>query len=189
MSTVYEDKKRLARDTLHFQLSEAILGPKRPRADTGQDPPTFHCMAAVLDGMTLGDVYAPLMPYGADEHKAGWKGSRCKLRTERTLHMYLHQLRTSNSRQVLASRYGIDQAAVCRHLWRIEHAPGFLGMMPTADTMSGEIVVSKTRDSSEPAPGCASAPRRDPRVHGQFLLEVWPPCGGLSPAADRAPYF
>ena len=149
MSTVYEDKKKFARDTLHFQLNEAILDPKRLRADTGQDPSTFYYMAAVLDDMMLGDVYAPLIPYGADEHKAGWKGNRCKLRIEYMLHMYLHHLRTNNSRQVLASKYGIDQAAVCRHLWRIEHALGFLGMMPTADTMSDEIRAAPKTEALE----------------------------------------
>ena len=45
----------------------------------------------------------------------------------------------------------------------------------------------KNTDSSEPAPGCAHAPKQDPRVHGQLLLEVWLPCGGLPPAADRPP--
>ena len=139
MSTVYTDGKKFDRDTLHHHLNQAILDPKRLRADTGQDPPVFFFVADTLEDILRGDVYAPLLPYGIDEHKSSWRGNRCKLRVEYMLHMFLHQLRTNCSQQVLAGRYGIDQAAVSRHLWTIRHILNALGVMPTPWTMAEEL--------------------------------------------------
>ena len=116
MSTVHTDRKKFVRDTLNFHLSEGILDPKRLRAETGQDPLTFYYMAAVLENMLRGDVFAPLLPCGVDEHKASWVGNRCKLRVEYMLHVFLYQLQTGNSQRVIAGKYGINQAAVSRHL-------------------------------------------------------------------------
>ena len=90
MSTVYTDRKKFLRDTLDVHLNEGILDPKRLRAEAGQDPPTFYYMAAVLEDMLRGDVFAPLLRGGVDEHKASWVGNRCKLRVECMLHMLLH---------------------------------------------------------------------------------------------------
>ena len=53
--------------------------------------------------------------------------------------MFLHQLFTNCSQQVLAGRYGIDQAAVSRHLWAIRHILNVLGVMPTPWTMAEEL--------------------------------------------------
>ena len=148
MSTVYTDSKKFARDTLYFHLNEAMLDPKRLRAETGQDPIVFFYVAAVLEDIFRGDVYAPLLPGGIDEHKASWRGNRCKLRVEYMLHMFLYQLRTNNSQQVVASKYGIDQAAVSRHLWLIRHILNTLGVMPTPWTMAEELrtAVKKFRE-------------------------------------------
>ena len=139
MAGPYTDEKKFDRDTLHHHLNQAILDPKRLRADTGQDPPTFFYAAAVLEDILRGDVYAPLLPHGIDEHKASWRGNRCKLRVEYMLHMLLHQLRTNCSQQVLAGRYGIDQAAVSRHLWLIRHILNVLGVMPTPWTLAEDL--------------------------------------------------
>ena len=139
MAASYTDEKKFDRDTLHHHLNQAILDPRRLRADTGQDPPTFFYAAAVLEDILRGDVYAPLLPYGIDEHKASWGGNRCKLRVEYMLHMLLHQLRTNCSQQVLAGRYGIDQAAVSRYLWLIRHILNTLGVMPTPWTLAEDL--------------------------------------------------
>ena len=139
MSTVHTDRKKFLRNTLNIHLNEGILDPKRLRAETGQDPPTFYYMAAVLEDMLRGDVFAPLLPCGVDEHKASWVGNRCKLRVEYMLHMFLYQLQTGNSQRVIAGKYGIDQAAVSRHLWEILYMLDTRGMLPTTGTMSDEI--------------------------------------------------
>ena len=96
-------------------------------------------MAAVLEDMLRGDVFAPLPPCGVDEHKASWAGNRRKLRAEYMLHMFLYQLQTGNSQRVIAGKYGIDQAAVSRHLWEILYMLDTRGMLPTTGTMSDEI--------------------------------------------------
>ena len=139
MSTVHTDRKKFLRDTLYFHLNEGILDPKRLRAETGQDPPTFYYMAAVLEDMLRGDVLAPLPPCGVGGHKASRAGNRRRLRAEYMLHMFLYQLQTGNSQQVIAGKYGIDQAAADRHLWEILRMLDTRGMLPTTGTVSDEI--------------------------------------------------
>ena len=141
MSTVHTDRKKFLRNTLDIHLNDGILDPKRLRAESARipPPPTFYYMAAVLEDMLRGDMFAPLPPCGVDEHKASWVGNRCKLRVEYMPRMLLYQLQTGNSQRVIAGKYGIDQATVSRHLWEIRYMLDTRGMLPTTGTMSDEI--------------------------------------------------
>ena len=139
MSTVHTDRKKFLRNTLNIHLNEGILDPKRLRAETGQDPPAFYYMAAVLEDMLRGGVFAPLPPCGVGGHRASRAGNRRRLRAEYLLHMFLYQLQTGNSRRVIAGKYGIGQAAAGRRLWEILRMLDTRGMLPTTGTMSDEI--------------------------------------------------
>ena len=125
-----------------------ILDPRRLLADTGQDPTTFFYAAAALEGMLRGDMRAPSRPCGADGRRASQRGGRRKLRAEYMLHMFLHHLRTNCPLQVLAGRYGIDQADVGRHLWMVRRSLGAPGVMPTPWTLAEEL-----RDGAKGARG------------------------------------
>ena len=140
-SAAHADPERFSRDALRIRLDEAILDPKRLRAETGQDPIAFFYAVAILKNMMRDDAGAPapLPPGGIDARTAPRADSGCEMRAEHMLHMFLYQLRTGNLEQAAASRYGINRAAAGRRLWAIRRMLGTPGALPTPRTLAGEL--------------------------------------------------
>ena len=106
---------------------------------TGLGAETFFYLVSRLEDGIRGNPAAPLFRCGADEDRASDRGNRCILALEHMLSMVLYRVWTGASQAALQGVFGVDQTTASRNIRMITGMLGSTGMLPTAETIRGEI--------------------------------------------------